>query len=694
MMERYNGLSRLVATVLVLLLLMGCPSPGPDPDPVEGGTVSGTVKKHDSPVDYPLVNATVALVNALLVAESPGMTPLETLAASSLYTAQTNNDGEFTIEGVSAGSYFVHAFPSEVDAPTVLPGGDTSRTTIEIADAKATSVNVVLSQQPSTAARYVGSAVCLLCHDGVVATDVSDYKKTLHALVYRAPDQISSIQDLSDLPGANFAHIYFKNGNDSDNTSLEDEYGLHISRAEYPMFQLANETDNYDIWLGFEEDAAAYFMQFSSPDGTVFSERYYVDFTFGGHGLYKERWVTRVKSDGSYDADPAGNDSSYYILPIQYDENLQAGAEPFHPYNHGNWGPPSLNDGPAKAPAKNKSFDLNCAGCHFTGTSLTRDFNGLYHADAANTTDAAGIIDYDGDGRKDEMGIGCESCHGPGSEHVSEGNRPKLVLSRFLSAERDAMLCGRCHTRGVGKGVFTGSEDHVEFPSKGTDILEFPKPGIGYDEFAADFHTDNPGVYEDTPKHSRQHHQQFVDLQKSKHYKNEYLLMGCSECHNMHNRDIGPSLAKNNTTNELCMSCHAQWTFGLGENYSIQDEAEAVYQHMRTNGGMVSGYDPQNFAGIAIETATGGAGLCTSCHMPKTAASQSRFIHESVNDAGQPSGGRIRGDISSHIFDVITPAESQALFNSTTVNRQLPNSCGSCHNDLAGGIDFAYKSGE
>ena len=76
--------------------------------------------------------------------------------------------------------------------------------------------------------------------------------------------------------------------------------------------------------------------------------------------------------------------------------------------------------------------------------------------------------------------------------------------------------------------------------------------------------------------------------------------------------------------------------------------------------------------------------------MPKTAASQSRWIHETVNAQGQPSGGRIRGDISSHIFDVVTPAESLALYNSVATNRQLANSCGSCHNAVTDDLDYAY----
>jgi hypothetical protein len=654
------------------------------------GSVTGSVLKHAAPSDTALPGATVALVDAEALATSSSKTPLETLAAMSPYTAITDATGAFVMNDVAPGAYFIHAVPAILDQTTVLPGGDTSRVSFEVDAGGIVTMDIVLSQQPSPSATYVGSAACLVCHNGTIAPDVTGYKKTLHALVYRAPDQTSPIQDLSDFPNANAAHAYFKDGNSRDNTGSSDEYGLRITAASFPGFALGV---NYDIWLGYETGSSKYFMQFSDAAGVMMSEKYYVEFTFGGHGVYKERWITRVLANGSYDPDPAGGDSVYQVLPVQYDETLQAGVEPFHPYNNSRWGAPSVNGGPAVTPTAKQSFDLNCAGCHFTGTTLIRDANGLYHADALNPVFLdSGIIDYDGDGVKDEMVIGCESCHGPGSEHMAGAGAPKIVLSRYLSAERDAMLCGRCHTRGAGKGLFTGTTDHPEYPSKGTDSITFPSPGIGYDEFAADYHNDNPGIYADKAGHSRQHHQQFVDLQKSEHYKNEYELVGCSDCHELHNRDIGPSLSMSSDNNELCMTCHSPYTFGLPPGYSFQDEAEAVADHMMEYAGMVAGYDPENTAGFAADFATAGAGNCATCHMPKTAASQARFLKEGVDANGQPSGGMIRGDISSHIFDVITPAASQALYLTAASNKQLPNSCGSCHNSVSDDLDYAYKS--
>jgi predicted CXXCH cytochrome family protein len=341
-----------------------------------------------------------------------------------------------------------------------------------------------------------------------------------------------------------------------------------------------------------------------------------------------------------------------------------------------------VEGGAALVAAKNKSFDLNCAGCHFTGGTLKAEaVTGNFQADAAN--DPNGPIDYDGDGTRDEIVIGCEACHGPGSAHASAPGRGKsIVQPAFLSAERENQLCGNCHTRGVGKGTI--GVDHSEYPSKGADAaITFAYPGMSRAEFVADYHTDVLGTWNDDKKHSRQHHQQFNDLLKSKHTKNPFDLLSCSNCHNMHDRLNGPSLSVSNADNKLCLGCHAPFGFGLGfGTFTKEAEGLAVSRHMVANAGMVSGYDPVT---VAIATATGGVGRCSGCHMPKTAASQSRFLHEQVSLGLQPTGPRIRGDVSSHFFDVIWPAQSEVVFDNFTSNNQLSNSCGSCHNRLAPG---------
>ncbi len=655
---------------------------------VTTGSVTGTVRRHGPATDLnrQLAGARVVLVDAVALAASPERAPLDALSATSPYFAVTNASGVYTITGVAPRRYFIQAQPSAADAPTVLPGGDASRESFDIEADTSVPKDITLSQQPSPAATYLGTSHCLVCHSASgLASNQSNWKHTLHANVYRVPDVASANQDLTRLPNHDGAHVFFRDGNPRDNTGAGDQLGLRITSTGFNKFPAS-----YNLLLGFD---TRYFVQFETPAG-VASQKYYAEFTFGGHGVYKERWVTRVSTNGTYDPTPGGT-SSYYILPLQFDEALQVGAEPFHPYNAANWGPPTVAGGPAVRPAQNKSFDNNCAGCHFTGTTLTVDVEGNFHADATNTP--GGPLDYDGDGFNDDMAIGCESCHGPGSEHLSGGVGVgrSIVMPSFLSAERSSQICGTCHTRGVGKGTLSGAP--VEYASAGTGPLTYPRPGIGLTEFLATYYNEAPGTFNDDDRHSRQHHQQWNDYMKSSHNKNQFDLVACEGCHDLHDRANGPSLSERADNNAMCLSCHSYYTFNIGgppwapASWTAEEEGEAVSAHMTENASMTVGYDPLDLAGRVNDPKVGGVGRCTSCHMPRTAASQSRWIHDAVDANRQPVGPRVRGDVSSHVFDIITPAASQVLFNAGGANNQLSNSCGGCHNARTGiGPRYTY----
>jgi predicted CXXCH cytochrome family protein len=69
----------------------------------------------------------------------------------------------------------------------------------------------------------------------------------------------------------------------------------------------------------------------------------------------------------------------------------------------------------------------SCLLCHTTGWNTSEANHG------------ADEVDY----RKNLLGIQCESCHGPGSEHVKGGGDPNKI-----TVDYSAKLCGSCHTGG------------------------------------------------------------------------------------------------------------------------------------------------------------------------------------------------------------------------------------------------------
>jgi len=62
---------------------------------------------------------------------------------------------------------------------------------------------------------------------------------------------------------------------------------------------------------------------------------------------------------------------------------------------------------------------------------------------------STGPVSFDGNGDATvtEMGVHCESCHGPGSAHAANPERSRLINPARLSAADLNKFCGRCHRR-------------------------------------------------------------------------------------------------------------------------------------------------------------------------------------------------------------------------------------------------------
>lgn len=94
----------------------------------------------------------------------------------------------------------------------------------------------------------------------------------------------------------------------------------------------------------------------------------------------------------------------------------------------------------------------NCQKCHNTGAQYVPGS----HQD--------GLVGIDGTWEED--GVGCEACHGPGSEHIALST--PTVDGGAILVDTTARYCGYCHTRGsddsviIAKGGF--NQHHEQYP--------------------------------------------------------------------------------------------------------------------------------------------------------------------------------------------------------------------------------------
>ncbi|MBP7866613.1 MAG: hypothetical protein KA419_11770 [Acidobacteria bacterium] len=125
-------------------------------------------------------------------------------------------------------------------------------------------------------------------------------------------------------------------------------------------------------------------------------------------------------------------------------------------------------------------------------------------------------------GKFAEDGIGCEACHGPGGNHAGKAG---IVSFGALKADRAAMVCGQCHSRGKAK-------DGRAFPAgyrAGADLNLFwvAERGAAVDE----------------------EYNQWLD---SKHARKG---VWCGDCHVVHSADPRKPLTPSDPT-RFCGSCH------------------------------------------------------------------------------------------------------------------------------------------
>jgi predicted CXXCH cytochrome family protein len=558
----------------------------------------------------------------------------------------TDSAGKAVLSGLAAGAsdmYFIYVKPADSDAGH-LPGGSLCRTAVSGAslDQKETAVKV--STNPSSSATFVGTTACLGCHPSY-ATE----KQTLHKLGIMVPGSPSGLQDLSKFGPTDGVYNYgaglakFTAG---DNTSggTTVYFSDFDSTRKFDKFKTSESAPTGTVYATVRvyKDAAdnTYKMQFTNVVNPIDNNSGMireVALNYGG-GLYKQRYMTTL----------AGKES-IYMLPLQFnaagnESSTDRARKVWRDY-HLDWWWNTADNTFKSAPAASNSFDIQCAPCHYTGYSVTQNAGGEYVA--SGVPDAGGEV-HPVTGTKQELNIGCENCHGPGSEHVAAAGNGKFIVSPgIITPERSNMICGQCHSRPQGNDSYLIKKDSpLDNTNKmmvaGTSRAAFLAGNTSRHDAsstAGDFWADNT--------HSKSHHQQYTDFIQTAKYRNGSRLSTCYSCHDPHAPGTDRHQMSGTSNNSLCLNCHT----------TVTD----VVAHMTAKTG-----------------ASMGAGAkCIQCHNPKTASSGAGS-NPTTPAIGGTSGTRYyQGDISSHLFDV-PPKTSVSPTNAMPV--PYTNNCGVCHN--------------
>jgi predicted CXXCH cytochrome family protein len=624
------GFTRLAAVVAAAVFTFA-----PLAEAQKGGAVKGTVQDGSKQA---VAGATVYLVPAADVAKlakAPTTEiranvdndePMEDSLAPNRDKYQkgtTDQKGAFSIAKVADGKYFVYVEPADAEH---LPGGDLANKAMTTAELMAKPLAIQVSGKVPGNASFVGSSKCLACHK-----DYADLKKTLHKLGIAVVGKPGKLQDFSRFPDFNKGLDRLMAGTKFYFSGFDKERG-------FDKYQISEKAPADPATVSFtaaffkDADGKLKFKTENAKDPADPPRTYPVEMTYGG-GLYKQRYLYKV--------------GDVHFPFVQYnpkgDESFaDRSRKPWRDY-HADW----LFDeetGKLKDPPKKKAFEIECASCHFNGYTLTPTVAGDFVAGAVN--DPNGEMDIDGDGIPNELNIGCEVCHGPGSEHAKAAKTKKastIVNPGKLASERATVICNQCHSRPQGN---LKNDQPV---SKENKMLT---PGMSRNEYLVNHTTREDAAQKDfwgDGVHSKSHHQQGTDLVRSKKYINGSYLMTCVDCHDPHGKSAVKHQLKmeaRDDKNSLCMSCHKDVAIKAHTAKAVGQEHEKIH--------------------------------CVDCHMTKTMQTGAGLGKGLVGKDGK---NYWQNDITSHLFDV--PRKDNPAVKGVEPGKAMPipytNACGTCH---------------
>jgi DmsE family decaheme c-type cytochrome len=180
-------------------------------------------------------------------------------------------------------------------------------------------------------------------------------------------------------------------------------------------------------------------------------------------------------------------------------------------------------------PAGYVGDDTTCLTCHDA-----QGYKGTAHARAFNSKSPAAKH-------------GCESCHGPGKDHVdSGGDKTKIVNLKTLSPREASDTCTACHDRKT-HALWEGSQHdqrqlgcvtcHSVHSPKGDPLLK-AKDQLG---LCSTCHK---------PIVNKQYRFNHMPVREGK--------MVCGSCHNIHGSSNVKLLKAGTTIDESCTSCHTE----------------------------------------------------------------------------------------------------------------------------------------
>lgn len=292
-----------------------------------------------------------------------------------------------------------------------------------------------------------------------------------------------------------------------------------------------------------------------------------------------------------------------------------------------------------------------------------------------------------------QQGVDCEACHGPGSLHVQGGGDVSKIISFGKRSAADANgVCLSCHARDdkirnwVAGPHASNSVRCIDchqthtYGGKGGAKSEarFDLMAGGHSESVDNLVPETKAIMQ--PRWAANdaclscHQSQRGEMSLPYHHPLREGKMSCADCHDPHGGAGGNNLRSANT-NQLCLSCHAQY------------RGPFAYQHPPVSENCMTCHTPHGSPNTALLSVSEPA-LCLQCHAGHhdggslPLADRCTNCHGSIHgtDVPTPSGGSrfidkgpSERDLRSgnHVTPALAPAHS--AMTASAMARPIPS---------------------
>lgn len=235
------------------------------------------------------------------------------------------------------------------------------------------------------------------------------------------------------------------------------------------------------------------------------------------------------------------------------------------------------------------------------------------------TCDGCHSVDYNIHTRQvAEWNVGCERCHGPGSEHVAHPTRGNILNPARMEYVAASDTCIQCHSQ--GRPLNNPIEGrYYDWP------VGYQAGGNLQDFWKLEDHTLGETTFTHYPDGTaHKNRMQGNDFVQSVMYRRGVT---CFSCHDVHGTENYAQLRK--PADQICLDCHGPQSLNGPRTGTLEEHTH----HKKGSAGS----------------------SCIACHMPK--------IETTIADV----------KVRAHTFAFITPA--------MTDKYKIPNPCTLCHTD-------------